>query len=276
MSFNSNLNVNWTKLNTVNQQPLKVSLDIMPDNQLVTAAQVGNNIIYSLLDSSGTTLWSKQTAPSGIDTFAGIGHSDYGYVSLVVNCTRVGKKITELITFDQTTGSIISAHTLNNNAEEQKFQKVSSFNNRFIITGIIKSTTGQFTLAREIMYNSSPTETKHSYDIPLTIDFSCTAAHDNAGDAEGFCFPQIGKLVFIRHFGYYQTSPEYIRQYDVPLGSSIAGISRSLLDGGYLFGLNSVNQDTIILIKTDSIGILPGCGYTSISNNYNETLSIAN
>lgn len=276
ISLGSNLNINWTKLNTVSQQPVKVSLDIMPDSQIVTAAQAGNNIVYSLLDATGNILWNKQTSPAGMDTIAGIGHSDYGNVSLVVNCTRSGKKITEIITFNETTGAIISVHILNSVADEQQFHKVSSFANRFIITGITKSSSGQFTLAREIMYNSNPTETIHTYAIPLATDFSCTAAHDNAGDAEGYCFRQLGKLVFIRHLAYYQTSPEYTRQYDVPLGSTIAGMSRSLMDGGYLFGLNSINYDTVILIKTDSIGIMAGCGYSSISNNYTETLNTNN
>lgn len=156
------------------------------------------------------------------------------------------------------------------------FHKVSSYNNRFIISGVKKAASGPYVLAREIMYNSNPTETVHTYGVPLSTDFSITAAHDNAGDAQGYCFPQLGKLVFVRQLAYYQTQPERTIEYNVPAGSSITGISRSLVDGGYLFGLTSLNQDTVILLKTDSIGVLAGCGYNNISNNYTEVITTNN
>jgi gliding motility-associated-like protein len=272
----NNLAVSWAKLLDINQVPIKVSLDILPNNQLTIAVQAGSNIMYSLLDINGNLLWRKQIAPVGLDQLVGIGHSDYGDISLVINCTRSTRKVTEVITFVQSNGNIRFSHVLGLGTDEQMFHKVSSYENRFIITGIIKPVVGPPVLAREIMYNSSSTETVHTYSVPLPSDFGCTTAHDNAGDAAGFCFPQQGKLVFIRHFAAYQTSPEKTIEYNVPLGSSIAGISRSLIDGGYLFALNSINQDTVTLIKTDSIGILVGCGYSSIVNNYTETIAINN
>jgi gliding motility-associated-like protein len=270
--LNNNLAVTWVKLIDIIQAPTKVSFDILPNSQFTVAAQAGNNIIYSLLDINGSVLWQKQIAPAGMDALAGVGHSDYGDITIVVNCTRSGKKVSEFITFTQSNGNIKSSHTPGLNTDEHMFYKVSSFGNRFVITGIIKPAGNPSVLAREITYNSNPTETVHRYSIPLQPDFSCTAAHDNAGDAEGFCFPQQGKLVFIKHFASNQIAPERTIAYDIPVGSNIAGMSRSLVDGGYLFGLNSINQDTVTLIKTDSIGILAGCGYTSIANNYTETI----
>ncbi|WP_462251683.1 hypothetical protein, partial [Ferruginibacter sp.] len=274
--LNSNLSTNWTKVIDVNQPPLKVVLDIVPNNQLVVAAHTGAGIIYSLLDATGNSLWKMQTTPAGIDVLAGIGHSDYNEVSIVINCTRASKKVTDVITFNQITGAILASHTLGSINDEHLFDDVSSYSNRFITTGVIKNTAAQFNLAREIMYNSNTTETVHTYTVPLPVDFNFTSAHDNAGDAMGFCFPQQGKLVYIRHFGYYQTAPEYIRQYDVPVGSSITSVSRSLIDGGYIFGLNTSSQDTIILIKTDSIGIVAGCAYNTLPNNYAEVITTQN
>lgn len=270
--LNSNLTTTWTKSCNTTQLPAKVVLDILPNSELSVAAQTGTSILSCLFDFSGSLLWQKQMTPAGMDILAGVGHSDYGEVSLVVNCTRAGKKVTEIITFDQTSGGFKASHTLGLTTDEYMFHKVSSFENRFIISGVKKAAGGPYVLAREIMYNSNPTETVHTYGVPLPTDFSCTAAHDNSGDGEGFCFPQLGKLVFIRQLAYYQTFPERTIEYNVPVGSSIAGISRSLVDGGYLFGLNSLNQDTVTLIKTDSIGVLVGCGYNSLSNNYSETI----
>ncbi len=94
---------------------------------------------------------------------------------------------------------------------------------------------------------------------------------DNAGDALGYFLPASGQLIFIKHFSYNNTAPEFCREYAVLNASSIAGIARSF-DGGFLFGLNSTTADHIILIKTDSIGTLPTCGYQTLTINSTETI----
>lgn len=100
--LNNNFTTTWTKSFNTNQLPAKVVLDILPNSALSVAAQTGNNILSFLFDFNGNLIWQKQMTPSGMDMLAGVGHSDYGDVSLVVNCTRTGKKVTEIITFDQT------------------------------------------------------------------------------------------------------------------------------------------------------------------------------
>ncbi|MEO6355271.1 MAG: T9SS type B sorting domain-containing protein, partial [Ferruginibacter sp.] len=112
--------------------------------------------------------------------------------------------------------------------------------------------------------------------LPETIDFGISTAQDNAGDAMGFSFPATGKLLLIRHFADYQIAPEHAVTYPVPAGSTIAGITRSLNDGGYLFALNTTASGECILVKTDSIGVLAGCISQNIAINYTESLVVKN
>lgn len=275
-SLNTGLLTNWVTVLDMGELPVKTAMSVFNDGTVVVAAQLAAGIKYALINAAGTVQWVRQCSPAGMNVLAGVGNVDYGELSLVVNCTRMGSQVTEVITFAKNTGAIIAAHTDGDGTDEYQFGKVTSFNNRFIMTGVVKFNPGQYKLIRQIRYNSTSTEVMHTYEVPLPADFTVSSALDAAGDAPAFCLPQEGKLLFMRHYASNQSTLEYTRSYDVGTGSSIAGVSRSLTDGGYLFGLNTLSQDSILLIKTDSIGILAGCGYSTISTNMVEILNINN
>jgi len=275
-SLNTALLANWVTVLDMGQVPLKMAMTYINDSSLVIAAQFNNEIKYALLNGAGTVQWVRQYSPAGMNSLAGVGHNENSQVSLVVNCTRSGKQVTEIVSFNQTTGAPFSIYTAGNPADEYQFGKVTSFSNRFSMTGVIKLSNGQYKLIRKRQYNASNSELTNTYELPFPAGLDVSSASDVAGDAPAFCFAQLGKLVFVRHFLESNTEPEHTRSYDVGTGSSIAGVSRSLTDGGYLFGLNTQSQDSIILIKTDSIGILAGCGFASVSNIHTETLGIQN
>lgn len=275
-SLNTALLANWVTVLDMGQVPLKMAMTYINDSSLVIAAQFATEIKYALLNGAGTVQWVRQYSPAGMNTLAGVGHNENSLVSLVVNCTRSGKQVTEIVGFNQTTGAPFSFYTTGNPADEYQFGKVTSFSNRFSMTGVIKLSSGQYKLIRKRQYDASNAELTNIYELPFPAGFDVSSASDVAGDAPAFCFSQLGKLVFIRHFSETNTEPEHTISFDVSAGSSIAGVSRSLIDGGYLFGLNTQSQDSIILIKTDSIGILAGCGYANVSNIHTETLAIQN
>lgn len=270
--LNSNLSTVWLNIFEMPSLPIKVSLDYMENEQVCFAVQLSNSLIYSVLNPNGSLLWSKQAFPTGLNDLVGIGHTDFAELNMLSNCTRAGKTVAEILRISQSSGATLSAHTIGSNNNENKYDKITSFNNRFILSGVTKNNFSQYKLVRNIAYNSAEIETEHTYSIVGGIDFNTTSSMDNAGDALGYCIPLQGKFVFIRHFSAYQTAPEYTREYNVPVGSSVIATTRSLIDGGYLFGLNTVDSSEFILIKTDSIGTLPGCGYQDISNAYTETL----
>lgn len=275
-SLNAALATNWVTVLEIGQISSVAAVSILDNGKIAVAAQAGTDIKIAVLNNDGTIHLTRQCTPAGMLTLAGIGHNFSDQVSLVVNCNRAGMLVTDVITFDGATGIFFSSHTAGTPAEEFQMGKVTAFGNRVIVTGVKKYSDGQYKLIRQLLHTSNLALAEQAYELALPAGFTCRSATDAAGDAPAFCFPQQGKLVYIRHFADSQTSPEYTRSYDVGTGSSIAGVSRSIVDGGYIFGINTGSQDSIILIKTDSIGLMAGCSYSTLTNNYTETLNIQN
>lgn len=275
--LSNNLTADWLKLITTPSPAVDVKLDCADNGDVFFAAKLSNSIFCSLMNISGTSVWSKTLSPAGLDGLVGIGHVDFGEISIITNCTRAGIKVVEHTTVSQATGAnITNPYTLGNGTEENYFTRLTSYTNRVIFSGVKKSNAAQFKLTRNISYGSLGIETEHTYTIPGLVDFNTSSAMDNAGDAMGFCFPAQGRLVFIRQFSTYSTDLDFTRQYTVPVGTNIRSVTRSILDGGFLFALNRADSSGFILIKTDSIGTLPSCGFQTISNSFTETLNLQN
>lgn len=274
---NSDLTTDWLKLIDVPSAAADIKLDCANNGDVFFAAKLSNSIFCSLMDISGIPVWSKTLSPAGLDGLVGIGHVDFGEISILTNCTRAGIKVVEHTTISQATGAnITTPYTLGNGTEENYFTRLTSYANRVIFSGVKKNNAAQFKLTRNISFGSPGIETEHTYTIPGVVDFNTSSAMDNAGDAMGFCFPAQGRLVFIRQFAAYSTDLDFTREYTVPVGSNISSVTRSVLDGGFLFALNRADSGEFILIKTDSIGTLPSCGFQTISNTFTETLNLQN
>ncbi len=273
--LNPDLSVKWLEIFSVPSAPGKVTLNLVDDMSVALGVQLPDAIWYCYLDNDGSLKWQKQVAMPGLDALTGFGMVSNTDFSVVLNRTITGRKLSEIFTVAIANGNILSSYLIGNGISEYKYSHSRTFNGRMISTGI-KRSTGGFELVRDINANAAQEEVEHTYTIPESIDFNTSSALDNSGSVMGFCFPQQGKLVFLRHFAYYQTSPENTREYDVPVGSSISSIAKSLVDGGYLLGLNTSDSNRIILIKTDSIGTLAGCGYKDITNSYEETINKPN
>jgi gliding motility-associated-like protein len=272
--LNSDLSVSWLKTIDVNG-PVSTALDVLPENKIYVAAQVNNGVTYCLLNSTGAIIWNKELPLTGLDNLAGIGHNLFEQ-TLSANCTNAGKKQVRLFTIEETSGNLLNSTSLGDGTSENKTGKVTSFNARVISTGVTKTNTGKFLLSRHIMYNALETETLHTYTLPEAIDFGVSNAEDDAGDAMGFCFATTGKLLLLRHFAYYQIMPERSAIYPAPVGATMAGVTRSINDGGYLLALNTVGSGECILIKTDSVGVLAGCSSQVAAINYTEQLLVPN
>jgi gliding motility-associated-like protein len=274
--LNADLSPIWIKVFDVPFLPLKTEAEKVSNGKIVFAAQSSSDIAFFVLDLDGVFVHKKQISPLGLNEMVGIGFTDSNLFSVIYNCTRNGIQIVEIVSINQVTGLAISTHILGAVGEENRSGKITSFGNRYIFAGINKNTLGQYKYKRNIAYNSSSSETDHTYTLPSALDFNSSIAMDNDAGFSGVSVPQQGKLFFVRHFAYYQTTPEYIKSYNVPIGSVLASVTRSLIDGGALFGLNSTDSSQCILLKTDSIGILPVCGYTEIPINFTEVIENLN
>ncbi len=276
--LNNDLTLQWVQQVNWSSTPVKVKLNLYEDaysslnSRIILGVQSSASILYAVTEPNGNFRWLQQVSPVGMIDMAGISTGVWGEIALLSNCIRSGKYTAELLRIKMSDGTLLGVYTAGDGTEEYKFTELNGFNGRSLQAGVVKNASGQFKIVRDIVAYPDMMETEHSYSLPGTVDFNTVCATDNAADAIGISKPAEGKLVFIRHFSNYQTAIEHTREYTVPVNSAIASVSRSLLDGGFIFGLNTSAQNEIILIKTDSIGILAGCNYNTLVNNYTEVL----
>ena len=274
--LNSNLSTAWLKIFDQPSTPLKVVVDLVESDQIAFAVQMNSSVVYALMKGDGSLAWSRQVSSSGMDELAGFTQLLWSELGLVINCTRSGLKVVDLIRISQSNGTILSSSTFCDASTQNKYSDINTFNARLITAGITKNSANQFKVVRNITATTPNTETEHTYTLPAPVDFSSRCATDNSGDIIGISIPQSGKLFFIKHFASYQSWPEHTKEYAIPTGATLVAIARSFADGGYLFGLNTSTAGEIILIKTDSTGTLPGCGFINHPNNSAEILNKPN
>ncbi|MCC6288617.1 MAG: gliding motility-associated C-terminal domain-containing protein [Chitinophagaceae bacterium] len=273
-TLESTLSLRWLQTIQCPSQPVKTTIDIGEFDEVLVAAQLGSAIQYASFDKDGTFRWRWDVAPQGLVELVGFRALYGGIYCLMNNSLRNGLMVTEMVEISQQTGAVNSVYT-KGNGEENKFITLGTYSGRLLTTGIRKDIGNQFKLERDIFYYSSEIETSHTYTMPIAVDFNCSAALDNAGDAIGLCNPSLGKLVYLKHFAYYGMRVQVSQEYNVPIGSSVTAIARSF-DGGYLFGLNTAGNNEFLLLKTDSIGTVQGCSGQSLSVTSQEILKISN
>ncbi|RPD45084.1 gliding motility-associated C-terminal domain-containing protein [Paracnuella aquatica] len=268
----SDFTTDWVKTISLPFVPDAFAMDYFGENGIAVAAHAGRDVVLAMLQGDGIVRWSQQIEINDMTGLGGFHSINSETLGLAANCTGNGKKEARIIGVYKTTGAVASAHTVNGAGEEMMATAITEFDGRGRLAGIIKDGSGKFKFLRNVFYSSESAEAEHRYPGNEPIDFTARAAMDNAGDVLGLSIPERGKLLFLRHFAAYQTSPEHIRSYDVPVGAAIASVARSF-DGGFLFGLNTRNGDTLVLIKTDSTGILAGCQYNTLPILFSEEIS---
>lgn len=273
--LNNDLTPVWVKIFVMPGLPQTIFTDVMDDDNITMAVHFNGSIIYALLDPAGNIKWQQQIIPDGLVELVGFTNLNWSQVGLVYNTIRGGKRIAELVEADKNDGHIISTNVKGDGVAENKALAAGSFNVRLNMVTVNKVSGTDFRVHRDILYSSSLVETNHNYPANNNIDFNASAAMDNAGDIIGVSIPSMGKLMLTRHYAYYQTSAVFTREYNIGQDASIRAIARSF-DGGILCGVNSKDLKEMILIKTDSLGILPGCENTVVSNQSAETRLVPN
>ena len=274
-TFSSSFALQWAREYNFSSPPQRLTLEFTPEEAFLLAAQLSGSVVYSLINQTGTPVFTRELQPPGMKELLGFSLVVYTDFMLVVNCETGGKKNVFYAQIHPATGDLMSSHSTAGLAEEYLHTDVTSFNGRLIGVGISKHPSKPFQLVRNIIPSSAYIQTEHRYQLPgISNDFNTTLSSDNAGDAIGVCDGVAGQLFFIRHFADYQTPLEHVKRYPVPTGSSIRSVARSFIDGGYLFGVNTAAQGEIILLKTDSIGTIAGCSYQTLQVTDEEHLQI--
>ncbi len=259
---------------TLTETPQKLTADIIDVSTLLEysiGVQLTNSGLGILLNDDLSIKWTSRVDLPGLVDLVGFSDYTWAPLALIANCVVGGKNNIVLNELNANTGLINFSYTMEDGTWEAIGLATTQYDAHIRLLGVRKNAANQFEIFRDNIASSPRLEFRHRYTLPEPIDFSVSAAMDNAGDAMGISLPASGKLILIKQFAYYQTVPEHIREYNVPVGSAIKSISRSF-DGGYLFGLNKSDLGEIMLIKTDSSGILPTCGYTDLSSDFTEEL----
>jgi gliding motility-associated-like protein len=268
------LTFTWINSVPVSEVPAKVVLDFSEFNKIFVGAQLSTSVYCATYDTNGNSFWQSQLAPSSITELVGVATVN-GAFRIVTNCIYNAKPAIQEFEINEVNGNVIATNVVGNGNEENKCFDVTPMGNRYNILGVNKTSASIYVPFRHNTYYTANTETVHTYQLPANIDFSCSGAMDDAGDALGYFIPTTRQLVFIKHFSAYYTTPEFCKQYSVSNASSIASIARSY-DGGFLFGLNSTNAAEWILIKTDSVGTLPTCGFQTLNISTTQTFNVPN
>ena len=278
LKLKSDLSTEWVKEFKMRSAAVSVKVDLISEDlatnpqQILIAVQLSTSVVCIKFKADNTVQWSSEFDVNDINELVGFSYV-YPNLALVVNVSRGGRKQTTVTGISEIDGSILESSLIGNGADETKCFDSRSFYRLNLVS--VRKTGSAYRLERDKMYASSSIETQHLYSAPGSIDLDISGAMDNASDALGFCLPKDGKLIFIRHYSDYNTSPDFTREYTVPVNASIKGIARSY-DGGYLFSLNTASAKEVILIKTDSTGVLSGCNYSSIQATYTETIGLKN
>jgi gliding motility-associated-like protein len=263
----------WMKQYTAPANPLQVSMLLYENSRIAFTIRIQDAVICTTTTLDGITLTSAQVSVPNLVDVTGFNFST---VSLLLTCNVqvAGNHFTRLVELNINTGAFTAGAQMGNGTDETQYAGMNRYASRNTLLGIIKRPSG-FSLIRNILYNSASTETQHIWQSPANIDWNSTVGMDNTGRAIGVCIPQDGKLFFIRQPAYYTTWVEHTKSYSVPIDAALKGVT-GCGDGGFLFGLNTSAGNEVILIKTDSVGTLAGCGSTVEINQSEEKQLIPN
>lgn len=263
----------WIKQYTAPANPLQVSMLLYENMRIALAIRITDAVICTTATLDGTLLNSTQVSiPSLVD----VTGFNFSTASLLLTCNVqvAGNYFTRLVEMNITTGAFTAGAQMGNGTDETQYGAMNRYGSRYNLLGIIKQPAG-FSLIRNILYNSVNSETQHIYQAPPNMDWHSTVGMDNTARALGICIPQDGKLFFIRQPAYYTTWVEHTKSFSVPIGAALKGVT-GCGDGGFLFGLNTSSGNEVVLIKTDSVGTLAGCGSTVEINQSDEKQAIPN
>jgi gliding motility-associated-like protein len=274
--LNSDLSNKWMHIFNTETDPANTALNITKSENICYAFKFGSKIHSILLTKNGDIIWLRQFSFTGLASIGGFSESSEGTLVLAANCQRSAKNISEVSTIDELTGAVLTSNVMASGTEEIRYDEINSFNNNAILTGIVKRTDGQYRLVRENIKTSEITYYGQYYTLPKNIDFKSSFATDNSGDAIGVLMPSENRLLFLKHFNGMSRPVEHVREYHVEDGATLAGIARSFVDDGFLFGVSTKSEEEIILIKTDSVGNLASCDVNVLSASYTERFIIPN
>lgn len=258
----NSLAITWQNTYSLPSAPQQVTLNLYDTQQAAVAVQTNKTISCIALEKSGAPRWSRSVTLSGTPALTGFSKMAIDSLTVVANNIVNGKKQIAIIPFDKKNGGTNTSWNLLNDTRDRKALGCMYYSNRLYVLNVEQQTSGDYILRRNRLLYSTYVIEKNTYRNSQITDDNITAAITRDGHAMGICIPASGSLLLVKHYADDYDSVQYTKQYSVPTGASIASTTRSY-DGGYLLGVNTPDSSEIIFIKTDSIGIVSECAYTT-------------
>ncbi|RYY57534.1 MAG: gliding motility-associated C-terminal domain-containing protein [Chitinophagaceae bacterium] len=260
----NDLSLAWVKLVQLPSATIKTTVDFTYQQDVIAAFQYAGGVALQSLSLTGTLQWKQQVSIPDITELVGIRNDISAELLLAVNIISGGKHLVSYHSFLPANGSSLGNTTSGEGAEEFKALHTTNQGYQFQ-AGITRDASGIFQFYTHAQNSAFSVNLIHRFTVPGSFDWSSTAAIATTGQAAALCVPQDGLLYTVFNPGAAGISTTSGNSYSVPVGSSVAGMVRSRDDGGWLMAVNTAGNDEVLLVKTDSAGLLPGCGSTRIS-----------
>jgi gliding motility-associated-like protein len=131
------------------------------------------------------------------------------------------------------------------------------FDNRSASAGVVKKTDGSTSIFVSHAQQRDISFYNYYYSLPIPFPLQGTVLVSPSLDAIAAYEPASNQLYLITQHYYDNIRPRRQRQFSISGAHELTSFVKTV-DAGFMFGLTGSNGQ-IMLIKTDSIGMLPGC-----------------
>lgn len=256
-SFDLNFQLKWVKLYDLDVAVEMMKADLRSDfgNTLAVQSQSSYKILKLSVD--GNIQWA-----TSIERTNGMSLQNVNYQS--TNTVLFSQKdfsgivpTHSLAALNGVNGQLIDIRRTDHNQDSVLLTDFKGFDNRFASAGVVKKSDGStsvFSIQGQLreasffnFYYTLPASFPTTGNVLASPSLDATAAYD----------PQINQLYLITQHHADNIRPRRQRQFAIT-GSHQLNSFVKTVDAGFMFGLTG-SDGQILLMKTDSIGILSGC-----------------
>lgn len=265
--LDNNGNLQWTRrYKSPSTGALVRGVDVveLTDNSFLFTGDNETSLFFGKLSAIGTLLWSKTAMPFPRVTAMRI-LEDYNGYFLAATGTENGLNVSCVFKVSLTDGSFLWNKKFGGAATNDQFifHNVEMVNLRPRITGIYAAAGQPYKFVRITVNTGGNIETIEQYDVPGPApDITAMSAGTSVSQAMIFSPTASATAITLVRNGPDVRSVDWSRSLSYATPFSLASIEKTA-DAGFLTATNMGGD--IYLIKTDSIGMNPGCNVTTVT-----------
>jgi len=230
----------------------------VPDFGISIGAEAFQNNFFIQLSSDLKLQWNTRITRSNEEKLRGIYFNPYEMIR--IGRSKVngnGTEGHEIIDFNPQTGAIMNSWNLPSTFSGENMLNFKGFSNVTSVVGLSKKA-GE---AIKVWHKNPRTNQSFSdrfYEFDTEIDEDANVISSQGLDAIAISNGKLPNLFFVFQNLNNDMQPTRSRHIPVPANSKIKSFIRTT-DAGYQFGLDQLDGKEILLIKSDSTGLLGEC-----------------